>query len=62
MSMMIAMIGSSCHKGPVHQPDWPAPLSLVKLKDINIRALPSPYYHFECNDTGNIPSQASRGD
>jgi hypothetical protein len=61
LSMVIAMIGSSCHKSPVHQPDIPAPLPLVKLKDINVRTLPSPYYHFEYNDTGNITIAGFQG-
>ena len=51
----------SCHKqmshpgpSPVVTPPPPAVIPPLNLKDINIRSLPSPYYHFEYNDTGNI--------
>jgi len=50
----LVIILFSCHKEPTNHPDPPPGKALVKLKDINIRYLPSPYYHFEYNDTGNI--------
>ncbi len=51
----LVIILLSCHKEPMNHPDPPpGKAAPVKLKDINIRYLPSPYYHFEYNDTGNI--------
>jgi len=55
--LVIAII--SCKKGTTPRPHPPSPpSSLGKLKDMNERNLPSPYYHFEYNDSGDI-SQAS---
>ena len=47
----------SCHKGKDYPPETPAnPHSFValKLKDIDIASLPSPYYHFEYRDDKHI--------
>ena len=43
----------SCHKEPSNQPTPPETTSL-KLKDLNARNLPSPFYHFEYDDSGKI--------
>ncbi|HEY4150286.1 MAG TPA: hypothetical protein VGM41_15210 [Chitinophagaceae bacterium] len=44
----------SCHKeNPGHPPDPPVPLT-GKLKDMTVRNLPSPAYHFEYNDFGGF--------
>ncbi len=43
----------SCHKEPSDQPTPPGATSL-KLKDLNGRNLPSPFYHFEYDDSGKI--------
>jgi hypothetical protein len=43
----------SCHKEPSDQPPLPGVTS-VKLKDLNARNLPSPFYHFEYDDSGKI--------
>src|SRR4051812_3225185 len=51
---MITMITSACHKNPVSQPQPPIVSTTLRVKDINEKNLPSPYYHFEYNDTGNI--------
>lgn len=53
-SMIVAMIGTACHKEPVSQPEPPIPTPVLKVKDITEKNLPSPYYHFEYDDTGNI--------
>lgn len=46
----------SCHKdpAPTPKPDHPADIAAVRLKDINEPHLPSPFYHFEYNDSGYI--------
>jgi len=48
----------SCHKDPAPQPNpspnHPADVAAVRLKDINEPHLPSPFYHFEYNDSGYI--------
>jgi len=43
----------SCHKAT---PVKPRSFVALKLKDINIRNLPSPYYHFEYRDDKHISS------
>jgi hypothetical protein len=53
--ILILAAAISCHKGsdnhpPVHSPSFVD----LKLKDINIRNLPSPYYHFEYRDDKHI--------
>ncbi|HMH23260.1 MAG TPA: hypothetical protein VK563_15855 [Puia sp.] len=48
------MIMVSCHKDPVVPMDPPTNAPAVKLKDMNVRSLPSPYYHFDYTDSGNI--------
>ncbi len=52
VSLIIIII--SCQKGSVNNPEPPLGSSDVRVKDINERNLPSPYYHFEYNDSGNI--------
>jgi len=44
----------SCHKEPSGQPKPPRGLLSLKLKDINVPGIPSPFYHFEYNNLGNI--------
>jgi hypothetical protein len=44
----------SCHKEPSGQPNPPKGLLSLKLKDINVPGLPSPFYHFEYNNSGNV--------
>jgi hypothetical protein len=47
----------SCRKGedtPLEIPDNPPSFVALKLKDINIAGLPSPYYHFEYSDDKHI--------
>ena len=40
----------SCHKEKIGHPDPPVTgVAQVKLRDVVIRNLPSPYYHFEYN-------------
>lgn len=51
---IIAMIALACHKDPVGQPEPPVATQALKVKDISEKNLPSPYYHFEYDDTGNI--------
>jgi hypothetical protein len=46
----------SCHKEKDRSPDNPPSFVALKLKDINIRSLPSPYYHFEYKDDKQISS------
>jgi len=60
----------SCHKDPAqppptHNPGPPAPnpehpadIAAVRLKDINEPHLPSPFYHFEYNDSGYITNSS----
>jgi len=51
---------ASCHKGTTDRPQPPAPPpppgtpAVLGLKDLNERNLPSPYYHFDYNDSGLI--------
>jgi hypothetical protein len=47
-------ISIACHKDPVSQPEPPITSTVLKLKDINDRNLPSPFYHFEYDAAGNI--------
>jgi len=44
----------SCHKNASDPPGPPPtpPPAVVKLKDLNERNLPAPYYHFEYDDSG----------
>lgn len=61
---------TSCHKDPAqpapnHDPgppapnsDHPADIAAVRLKDINEPHLPSPFYHFEYNDSGYITNSS----
>jgi hypothetical protein len=51
ITLVILMI--SCHKEPSNQPALPGTASL-KLKDLNAQNLPSPFYHFEYDDSGKI--------
>jgi len=44
----------SCHKNSDTQPVNAPSFVALKLKDINIRNLPSPYYHFEYKDDKHI--------
>src|SRR6478672_2016603 len=53
-TMVIAPITIACHKYPINQPEPPIVAMGLKVKDITEKNLPSPYYHFEYNDTGNI--------
>ena len=52
----ILVTAVSCHKGttPDPKPDPPANTNVIRLKDMNERNLPSPFYHFEYNDSGDI--------
>ena len=54
----------SCHKNSLEHP-MPVPIGerpIVKLKDMIEQGLPSPYYHFEYNDTGYISRVAFASD
>jgi hypothetical protein len=53
-TMVMATITIACHKDPINQPEPPIVATGLKVKDITEKNLPSPYYHFEYNDTGNI--------
>lgn len=53
-SIIITMIAIACHKDPVSHPQPPIVSPALRVKDINEKNLPAPYYHFEYNDTGNI--------
>lgn len=53
-TMIITAIAVACHKDAVNQPGPPTGAEALRVKDINEKNLPSPYYHFEYNDTGNI--------
>ncbi|HEV8508505.1 MAG TPA: hypothetical protein VGQ53_24085 [Chitinophagaceae bacterium] len=44
----------ACHKDPVIPPEPPIAAAGLKVKDISERNLPSPYYHFEYDDSGKI--------
>ena len=53
LTLLFATI--SCRKEKIGHPDPPSTgVALLKLKDVTVNNLPSPYYHFEYNDTGNI--------
>lgn len=52
--IILGTITIACHKDPVSQPQPPVAATALKVKDITEKNLPSPYYHFEYNDTGNI--------
>jgi hypothetical protein len=54
LAVSFAITLVSCYKNPVVRPHPPTNPPLVKLKDMNIRSLPSPYYHFDYTDSGNI--------
>ncbi|HEY8969577.1 MAG TPA: hypothetical protein VIM64_10800 [Puia sp.] len=49
-----ALAAISCHKDPMPPPNRPSDIAAVRLKDINEPHLPSPFYHFEYNDSGYI--------
>lgn len=49
-----AIAAVSCHKTTPSKPAGPPDIVKVRLKDMNERNLPSPYYHFEYNDSGDI--------
>lgn len=53
MGLTVIIFTVSCRKGKVDPPP-PTVTTKLKLRDINVRYLPSPYYHFEYNDTGSI--------
>ena len=44
----------ACHKENGNTSGQPPVSNKLKLKDVNERNLPSPYYHFEYDDSGNI--------
>lgn len=48
------VVSISCHKGSTPKPNPPSGGSTIRLKDINWPHLPSPFYHFEYNDSGYI--------
>jgi hypothetical protein len=52
--IILGTITIACHKDPVFQSQPPVAATALKVKDITEKNLPSPYYHFEYNDTGNI--------
>jgi hypothetical protein len=58
--LLLALI-FSCGKNrdgqPAPQPANPTPAALLKLKDVVVSSLPSPYYHFQYNSSGAV-SQA----
>lgn len=51
-SVLVASI--SCHKGSTPKPNPPSGGNVVKLKDVSWPHLPSPFYHFEYNNSGDI--------
>lgn len=53
-SLIIMTIAIACHKDPVHWSSPPGVATTLKVKDITERNLPSPYYHFEYDDSGKI--------
>ena len=53
-SLIGTTITIACHKDPVTQPQSPDVTTELKVKDITEKNLPSPYYHFEYDDSGNI--------
>jgi hypothetical protein len=54
LSAFFVIASLSCHKGTPPEPYPPTDSAKVKLKDINESHLPSPFYHFEYNDSGDI--------
>lgn len=59
--ILFALAFTACHKPrneqPNLQPGAPADKPVPKLKDVLVSRLPSPYYHFQYNDSGLV-SQA----
>jgi len=53
-SLIVTTIAIACHKDPVTQQQPPNLATELKVKDITEKNLPSPYYHFEYDDSGNI--------
>ncbi|MEI9809140.1 MAG: hypothetical protein WDO16_15465 [Bacteroidota bacterium] len=57
--LLLTGISFSCKKDPVKSPATPpSDIQTVLLKDVVIQALPSPYYHFDYNDSGYITKAA----
>jgi len=60
---------TACHKDITDRPQPPAPSTpppagtpaVLGLKDMNVSSLPSPYYHFEYNDSGLISLASHTG-
>jgi hypothetical protein len=50
----LLLIIFSCHKEKEPTPVNPPSFVALKLKDINVRSLPAPYYHFEYKDDKRI--------
>jgi len=53
-AFIIATVVAACHKDPVKPPAPPPGATSLKVKDITEQNLPSPYYHFEYDDSGKI--------
>ena len=53
-SLVMTAIAVACHKNPVSHPGSPIVAPALKVKDINEKNLPSPFYHFEYDDSGKI--------
>lgn len=59
LSATLFMLAISCKKNDVIQPpteEPPVDVHTILLKDIAIQNLPSPFYHFDYNDSGYITS------
>ena len=58
--LIVVTVSVSCKKetGTIDAslPPQPAPAQRVLLKDLIVTGLPSPYYHFEYDDTGKVSS------
>src|SRR5689334_9001817 len=53
-SLILTFVIVSCNKNPVRPTQTPIDATGLRVKDINERNLPSPYYHFEYDDSGRI--------
>ncbi len=53
VTLILGIIAPACHKDPVN-PAEPPSAAPLKVKDITEKNLPSPYYHFEYDNSGKI--------